>query len=79
MELLKKLQWRYAAKRMNGEKVPDEKLNRILDTIRLSHSSNGLQPYHILVISNRQLKEKIHEAACVQAQIVESSHLLVFA
>jgi hypothetical protein len=29
MELLDKLKWRYATKAMNGEKVSDEKLERI--------------------------------------------------
>lgn len=79
MSLLKKLNWRYATKRMNGKRVPKEPLNRILEAIRLAASSNGLQPYHILVIGNAVLKEKIHQAACTQPQIMECSHLLVFA
>ena len=78
-DLIEKLNWRYAAKRMNGEIVPQEKLNTILEAIKLSPSSVGLQPYKVLVISDKNLKEKIYKEAAQQPQIVESSHLLVFA
>lgn len=73
------MNWRYAAKKMNGQRVPAEKLDTILEAIRLSASSVGLQPYTILVIDNHELKGKIHELACPQPQVVEGSHLLVFA
>lgn len=79
MELLEAMNWRYAAKKMTGAKVPAEKIDTILEAIRLSASSVGLQPYTVLVIENHELKGKIHELACPQPQIVEGSHLLVFA
>jgi len=79
MELLEAMNWRYAAKKMNGKPVPAEKLETILESIRLSASSVGIQPYTVLVIDNHELKGKIHELACPQPQIVEGSHLLVFA
>ena len=44
MSLIDNLKWRYATKKMNGEKVSDEKLNAILDAIQLAPSSFGLQP-----------------------------------
>lgn len=79
MELLEAMNWRYAAKKMNGQTVPAEKIDTILEAIRLSASSVGLQPYNVIVIDNHELKGKIHEKACPQPQIVEGSHLLVFA
>ncbi|GAB4030245.1 NAD(P)H-dependent oxidoreductase [Spirosoma jeollabukense] len=79
MELLEAMNWRYAAKKMNGQKIPVEKIDIILEAIRLSASSAGLQPYTVIVIDNLELKGKIHELACPQPQIVEGSHLLVFA
>ncbi|SFC66889.1 NAD(P)H-dependent oxidoreductase [Spirosoma endophyticum] len=79
MELLEAMNWRYAAKKMNGQKIPAEKVDTILEAIRLSASSAGLQPYNVIVIDNHELKGKIHELACPQPQIVEGSHLLVFA
>jgi nitroreductase/dihydropteridine reductase len=78
-DLIEKLNWRYAAKRMNGETVPEEKLNTILEAIKLSPSSVGLQPYKVLVVSDKDLKDRIYKEAAHQPQVVESSHLLVFA
>jgi nitroreductase / dihydropteridine reductase len=79
MQLLEALNWRYATKRMNGKKVPEEQVNRILDATRLSASSMGLQPYSILVIENEDLRKKLHPAIYNQPQIVEGSHILIFA
>lgn len=79
MSLLENLQWRYATKKMNGEKIPQEQIDYILEAIRLSPSSSGLQPYEILVITNQELKEKIRPIAFDQSQITDASHVLVFA
>jgi nitroreductase / dihydropteridine reductase len=79
MTLIQKLNWRYATKHMTGEVVPAEKLNNILEAIRLSASSMGLQPYKVLVISDVATREELKPAAYNQPQILEASHLLVFA
>lgn len=79
MDIIKALNWRYAAKRMTGEQVPEEKLDTILEAIRLSASSMGLQPYTVLVINNQDLRKEIFEKAAQQPQVVEASSLLVFA
>lgn len=78
MDLLEKMNWRYATKRMTGEKLPPEKVERILESIRLTASGFGLQPYNVLVIEDEELKRKILPIANNQPQITESSHLLVF-
>lgn len=78
MELIQHLNWRYAAKRMNGKKVPAQKIDNILEAIRLSASSAGVQPYTILIIENEAVRKKINEEICKQPQIAEASHLLVF-
>lgn len=80
MSLIDKLQWRYATKKMDSKKsVPQEKVEQILEAIRLSASSSGLQPYEVLVITNKVIREKIKAIAWDQTQIVDSSHLLIFA
>ena len=59
MELLDKLKWRYAAKAMNGKKIPQEKVDNIIEAISLAPTSSGLQPFEVFVITNQELKEKI--------------------
>ena len=79
MSLINQLNWRYATKRMNGQKIPQEKIDAILEAIRLSASSYGLQPYTIFAIQNEELRKALLPAAYNQPQIVEASHILVFA
>lgn len=79
MNLQEALNWRYATKRMNGQKIEAAKADRIIESIRLSASSLGLQPYHIFVIEDKALLTKIHENACKQPQMMEASHVVVFA
>ena len=79
MELLEKLHWRYATKAMNGKKVAEDKIKRILEAARLAPTSSGLQPFEIFVIKNQEIKEKIKPVAWNQSVITDCSHLLVFA
>ena len=79
MELLDKLNWRYAAKAMNGQKVPQEKVDNIIEAISLAPTSSGLQPFEVFVITNQEVKEKIKPIAWNQSVITDCSHLLVFA
>jgi nitroreductase/dihydropteridine reductase len=79
MELLDKLNWRYAAKAMNGEKVTQDKIDNIIEAVSLAPTSSGLQPFEILVITNQEIKEKIRPVAWNQSVITDCSHLFVFA
>ena len=60
MSLLEDLNWRYATKKMNGETVPQDKVDYIVEAARLAPSSSGLQPYRLFVISNKELLEKVN-------------------
>ena len=79
MSLINDLSWRYATKRMNGNKVSADKIESLLDAIRLSASGFGLQPYQVFVIENPALRAQIQPIAYGQPQITEASHILVFA
>jgi nitroreductase/dihydropteridine reductase len=79
MNLLESLHWRYATKRMTGEKLPQEKVDVVLEAARLAPTSSGIQPFSIIQITDKQLLEKIRPIAFNQPQITEASHLLVFA
>jgi len=79
MSLINDLSWRYATKRMNGNKVSADKIESLLDAIRLSASGFGLQPYQVFVIENPELRAQIQPIAYGQPQITEASHVLVFA
>jgi nitroreductase / dihydropteridine reductase len=74
------LNWRYATKKMDAAKaVPDEQVEHILEAIRLTATSSGLQPYEVFLVTNPEVREQIKGIAWNQAQITDCSHLLVFA
>ncbi len=78
--LLDKLQWRYATKKMDAtQAVPQDKVDRIIEAARLAPTSSGLQPFEVMVVTNKEIRTQIQAAAHGQAQITEGSHLLVFA
>lgn len=77
--LLEALNWRYATKRMNGNSIEEEKLTTILEAIKLAPSSLGFTPYSILVIKDKELREKMLPHCYNQPQIVESDAVVVFA
>lgn len=79
MELINALNWRYATKKMNGKKITQEDLDTIIEAAHLAPTSSGLQPFEIIVISSPELLAQIQPIASGQSQVVDCSHLLVFA
>ena len=78
--LIESLQWRYATKKYDPtKKVSAEKLERILEAVRLTATSSGLQPFELLVVTNPEMRKKIRAISWDQSQITDCSHLLVFA
>lgn len=74
------LNWRYATKKMDPTKaVPPEKIEAIIEAVRMAPTSSGLQPFELIVVTNRELRAKIAEASYGQTQVADGSHLFVFA
>ena len=74
------LNWRYATKKMDPAKsVPQEKVDTIIEAVRMAPTSSGTQPFELIVVTNPELRNKIAEAAGGQTPITDGSHLLVFA
>ncbi len=79
-DLLNKMQWRYACKKMDPSKaVPQDKVDRIVEAARLAPTSSGLQPFEVIVVTNPEIRAQIQAKAHNQAQVTDGSHLLVFA
>jgi nitroreductase len=72
--------WRYATKKFDAsKKITAEDLSTLKEAIRLSSSSYGLQPYKVIIVENPELRANIQPATWGQSQIVEASHLIIFA
>ena len=80
MDLLSSLNTRYATKVFDTKKqVSDEELEKLLEAIRLSASSFGLQPYKVVVVTNPEIKAELRKSSWGQPQITDCTALLVFA
>lgn len=72
--------WRYATKKYDTtKKVSKEDLETLKEAIRLSASSYGLQPYKVFIIDNPEIRLQLQAASWGQSQVVDASHLIVFA
>lgn len=79
MSIVENLKWRYATKAFDpSKKVTEDDLQEILQTLVLTPSSFGLQPWHFLVIESQDIKDALLEHSWNQRQVVEASHHIVF-
>ena len=69
---------RYATKKFDGRKIPEETIDKLLDLVRFAPSALNLQPWKIKVVTDNRVKEQLKPAAFNQEQITTCSHLLVF-
>lgn len=78
--ILENRTWRYATKKFDSsKKISNEELDLLLEATRLSASSYGLQPYHVLIITNPEIREQLKPVSWGQSQVTDASHLIVFA
>jgi len=79
-QLLEALNWRYATKAFDPtRKIAESTWTALEETLILSPSSFGLQPYRFLVIKDPAVREQLLPHSWGQRQIVDASHLVVFA
>ena len=78
--LVEQLNWRYATKRFDStKKISDGDWKTLAETIRLTPSSYGLQPWKVLLVQNAAKRKELRAVSWNQPQIEECSHLVVFA
>jgi nitroreductase len=74
------LLWRYATKRFDPtRKVSKADWHTLEESLRLSPSSFGLQPWKFIVVTDPEVRKKLQPHSWNQPQIVEASHLVVLA
>jgi nitroreductase/dihydropteridine reductase len=72
------VQRRYAVKKFDGRKIPEEQMQELYEIIRYAPSGLNLQPWKIKVIADPAMQQKLLSASWDQPQITTCSHLLVF-
>jgi nitroreductase len=78
-DLLENLNWRYATKQFDPTKtISQEVWTALEDCLVLTPSSYGLQPWKFLIITSKEIKEKLRPFSWNQAQVTDCSHYVVF-
>ena len=73
-------QWRYATKKFDPSKIiSDQDLQILQQAVQLSTSSYGLQLYKVFIINNPNIRTSLVAASWGQQQVVDASHLFIFA
>ena len=76
--LLAALRWRYATKQFDASrKIPDEIWDAIEESLVLTPSSFGLQPWRFQVVKNPALRAKLLTESWNQPQVTDASHFVV--
>jgi nitroreductase len=79
LDLLCRLQWRYAVKKFDASRKISPTCWESLETaLQLTPSSYGLQPWKFFVVESAEVKEKLRTAAYNQSQVTDCSHFVVF-
>ncbi len=77
-KIIESLNWRYACKQFDPEKkISENDFNTILESLRLTASSYGIQPWKFVVVKNPELRAQLVGASWNQAQVKDASHLIV--
>jgi len=78
--IIEALNWRYAVKKFNPElKISAEDWNVLKESLRMTPSSYGLQPWKFIQVENPELRAKLRSQSWNQSQVTDCSHFVVMA
>lgn len=76
--LHRQMNWRYACKKFDPtKKIREEDWNILAETLRLTPSSFGLQPWKFIIVQDPELRKKLLPLAWGQTPVTEASHFVV--
>lgn len=79
MNSVEALEWRYAVKKFDDERILSQgKIEILKKSFQLTPSSSGLQPNRLVIIQDKKLQKKLEKHSYYQKQVSTASHLLVF-
>jgi nitroreductase len=77
-QLLAALRWRYATKQFDASrKIPADVWDALEQSLVLTPSSFGLQPWKFLVVRDPAIRARLQTESWNQPQVTEASHFLV--
>lgn len=78
LDVIKKLQWRYAVKKFDPDQLLTQEKQQILEqAFNLTASSYGLQPIKLVVVQNKKLQQELVKHSYGQEQVGQASHVFI--
>jgi nitroreductase len=78
-DLVEHLKWRYATKQFDpSKKISTEVWTALEDSLVLTPSSYGVQPWKFLIVTSSELQEQLKPFSWNQSQVTDCSHYVVF-
>jgi len=78
MNILESLQWRYATKKFDATfSLASDQIHILKECFNLTATSFGLQPIKLVIIENKELRERLVPHAFGQRQVADASHLFI--
>ncbi|MBN9519901.1 NAD(P)H-dependent oxidoreductase [bacterium] len=79
-DVLSALRWRYATKAFEpARRIAPATWAALEQAVVLAPSSYGLQPWAFVVVTDPEVRKRLHPVSWNQPQILDASHLVVFA
>ncbi len=76
-DIVDAMNWRYATKKFSDRKLSQEQIDALLEALRLTPSSVGLQAWKFIVVENPEVRASLQVASWGQSQVVDASHFIV--
>lgn len=77
-KIIEDLNWRYATKKFDStQRISDEDLATIKESLRLTATSFGLQAMKFIIVENPAVRQELKGASWGQTQITDASHMIV--
>lgn len=77
-KFLESVKFRHTCKLFNGNKIPTQQFNNLLEVGRLSPSSFGMEPTRMVVVRSQSEKEKLQPLCWNQLQISTASEVIIY-
>ena len=77
-DIVDSLKWRYSTKIFDeNREISKDNINKIIEGLRLTPSSYGLQPWHFVIVKNKEIQTNLLSKSWNQPQVKDCSHLIV--
>jgi nitroreductase len=77
MDVFEAVQKRHSTRAYESTPVPEEKLEKILEAARLAPSAGNIQPWHFIIVRNREKRETLAKGGRYARFLAESPIVIV--